>query len=451
MERRAFLKAAAAFGGLLAARPALALGDLVGAPGAAGAARASALDPTNGLFMVQTDLHNHSLISGDAFGDPYTALDQMRARGIDVACMTEHAISGKGHGELTCPGHEEGGCHTVQGINDSDWEVMAEIADEAYDPGTFVSFRAFEWSTPTVGHLNVWFSREYTDAVREFAFFTPPAAAEIDRIAPVPSEIVDNFEALPDIATMRLFYDWLAADPDREYRGGGNDGIACFNHPNDFGNFQDFRYSLAAAPHVVSFEALNMDRDFFWHRADEGKPNPFNLCLNNGWRVGFTGVSDEHSTEFGRDGMARGGLWVSELTRAGVRVALESRRSFATFEPGLRLDATANGTPMGSALAHDEGVLEIEVDLDRGPEWAGTELVIEAIRPGDDGPTLAGSFPVTVGAPFALEVSAARADGDWVFLRITDPARDPHPAATGEYVDHGGVVAYTSPWFFDPA
>jgi hypothetical protein len=37
--------------------------------------------------------------------------------------------------------------------------------------------------------------------------------------------------------------------------------------------------------------------------------------------------------------------------------------------------------------------------------------------------------------------------GDWTFLRITDPARKPHPKATGPYRAHGGVVAYASPFY----
>ncbi|MGH2784888.1 MAG: DUF3604 domain-containing protein [Actinomycetota bacterium] len=451
-SRREFIRDVGAGAALLVAAPRLVMG--AGGKGQEGALRASQLLPSTGQFVVHSDLHNHSLISGDAFGDPATAYAQMRARGIDVACVTEHAISGKGHGEITCPGHEEGGCHKIEGINGADWEYMAELADASYDPGEFVSFRGFEWSTPTVGHLNVWFSEEFTDALHEFAFFTPTAIAEVDQIAPVPSNIVDLAAKLPELATMRFFYQWLASPSSRALLGGGNDGIACFNHPNEYGSFEHFAYHPEAAPHVVSIEALNGDRDFFWFGLDHDppKPNPFNACLNAGWRVGFTGVSDEHSTEYGREGMARGGLWLTEMTREGVRAALESRRSFATFEPGLRLDATANGAPMGAELVHGSGVVVVQLDFDAGPEWAGRPITIEVVRPGSEVPALAAVLanvpvPAPSEPPITFAVDVDLADGDWMFLRITDPSRPPHPLATEPYRSHGGALAYASPWF----
>jgi len=447
LGRREFLKAAGAAGALFLARPGISLGS--GRAIGVGAARASALLPGSGLFVVHSDLHNHSLISGDAFGDPQDAYRQMAARGIDVACLTEHAISGKHHGELTCPGHEQGGCHTVEGINETDWAYMRTLADDADAAiDDFVTFRGFEWSTPTVGHINVWFSEQYTDALHEHAFFTPAAAAEIDRIAPVPSEIVDNFEQAPDIATMRFFYEWLSSPPDRDIFGGGNDGIGCFNHPNEFGTFESFVYHPDAAERIVSIEALNGDRDFMWWDRHKGKPNPINACLNAGWRVGFTGVSDEHSTEYGRAGMARGGLWVAGLTRETIRESLVARRSFATFEPGLRLDALANGVPMGGLLQHEEGPVEITLDIDGGEALAGKPLILEVIRPGNDDVSLAAEHQVTqADAPFVFSLDVDRAQGDWVFLRITDPSGAPDANATEPFASHGRALAYASPWF----
>jgi hypothetical protein len=450
MDRRTFLRNAALLSGVVAARPWAALGDALGPalPGT-GVSRTSKLAASNGLSLLTTDLHNHSLISGDAFGDPGDAYRQMRSKGIDVAVLTEHAISGKHHGEITCPGHEQGGCHTVEGINETDWQTMKYLADIANDPGSFVTFRSFEYSTPTVGHLNVYFSQQYTDAMHEHAFFTPPAAAEIDRVIPGTDPVVDNFAALPDIAQMRFFWEWLSSPPEREVFGGGNDGIACFNHPGEFGDFEGFSYHESAGPLVVLCEALNTDRDFFWYGVDRGLPNPLNACLNAGWRVGFTGVSDEHSTTYGKDGLARGGLWATGLTREAVREAMISRHSFATFEHGLRLDATANDVSMGSALK--PGTAQIALDLDAGPAWVGKELVVEVITPGENAATLAASHIVTVPALESgpIELEADVSDSRWMFLRITDPERAPDANATGAHAEHGKAIAYASPWFFD--
>ena len=459
MKRRDFLKGIAALGGAVLVRPLapLAASPLGGLGTIPGASRTSRLATSQGLFLAHTDLHNHSLISGDAAGDPRRALEDIRAAGIDVACMTEHAIMGKGHGELTCPGHEKGGCHMVEGINDTDWQTMGEIAEASYDPGAFVSFRGFEYSTPTVGHLNVWFSDRFTDPLHERALITPRAISQVDQVFPQSQPVVDVFESAPDIATIQPFYGWLSSTPDRALFGGGNDGLAGFNHPGDFGDFEGWVFHEGAAAHVTMFEAFNTNGyqypDFFWYGAEEGMANPFNACLNAGWRVGFNGVSDEHSGVYGRPGMARGGLWLSELTREGVRAALLARRGFATLEPGLRLDASANGAPMGSSVAHSSGPLTVLLDLDRGPEWVGKSLWVEVVRPGTAAPQLAAAVPIVVPAPdqpvaeFTLDID--RADGDWLFLRIIDPDRPKHPHAAPPFEQQGGAVAYASPWFLD--
>jgi len=452
MERRDFLKALAALGSGLAMRSSFG-STLGGLPGSTGASRFSRLGGS--LTLVHTDLHNHSLISGDAQGAPGRALHDIRARGIDVACMTEHAVSGKDHGELTCPDWQEGGCRFIEGINESDWRAMAAIADSAYEPGSFVAFRGFEYSTATVGHINVWFGTDFTDPAHQAALATPRALSEMDRVFPQAQPIADQFESAPDTALVTPFYEWLSSPPGSLPFGGGNDAVASFNHPGYFGNFSGFQYHAGAAQRIVLMEAFNSisdEPDFFWYAADKGLPNPFNACLNAGWRVGFTGVSDEHSGVFGQDGKARGGLWVDALTREAVRAGIESRRSFATLEPGLRLDATANGVPMGSSLHATSEPVSVALDVDRGPDWVGKTLWVEVIGPGADGPALLDARSVVVPAADAPPLSFTVApDGAWLFLRLIDPARAPHPLARAPFDQHGGAVAYASPWFFDAA
>jgi hypothetical protein len=449
MDRRNFLKMLVALGGGLAMRPALGR-TLGGLSGTTGASRRSRLGPSS-LFLVHTDLHNHSLISGDALGKPGQALRDIRAAGIDVACMTEHAVSGLGHGQYDCPDWHKGDCRFVEGINESDWRAMAAIADAAYDPGAFVSFRGFEYSTPTVGHINVWFGSDFTDPAHEFALATPRAISEMWRVFPQSKPVADQFKNAPDTALISPFYDWLSSRPGTPPFGGGNDAIGCFNHPGYFGTFQDYLYHASAAQRMVLMEAFNpidSDPDYFWYGADRGLPNPFNACLNAGWRVGFTGVSDEHSGVYGQKGKGRGGLWVNALTRNGVRRGMESKRSFATIEPALRLDATANGVPMGSSLPARSVPLKVVLDIDRGPGWVGKRLLVEVVCPGKNGPRLLDVVPIRIPSeqqpPVSFRVSPA---GAWLFLRIIDPDRRNHPLARAPF-DNGGAVAYASPWFF---
>ncbi len=454
MERRDFLKGLVGLAGGLAGgvvmRPALAatMGGLEGST--TGASRFSKLGGP--LFIVHSDLHNHSLISGDALGDPNGALAAIKARGIDVACMTEHAVSGKDHGQYDCAHWQEGGCRFIEGINANDWASMAKIADDAYRPGEFVSFRGFEYSTPTVGHINVWFGSEFTDPLHEGALVTPREISEMWRVFPQSKPVADQFQNAPDTAQITPFYEWLVSAPGSLPFGGGNDAIAGFNHPGYFGNFQDFLFHQRAAGYmklIETFNPINSDPDYFWYGADKGLPNPFNACFNAGWRVAFTGVSDEHSGVYGQEGKGRGGLWVSDLTRDGVRKAIESKRTFSTLEPALRLDATANGVPMGSSLPSTPGPVTILLDIARGPDWVGKPLIVEVVGPGPSAPRLLAAIPITVPSddqpPVTLTVQP---QGTWMFLRIIDPDRPNHPLAKAPF-NNGGAFAYASPWFFD--
>ena len=462
IQRRQFLKALAVAAGGVAASPAFA-STLGGLSGTTGASRRSRLDRSGRLRLVHTDLHNHSFISGDADGDPYRALAKLQQAGIDVACMTEHAVAGKDHGEHTCGTWQNGGCRFVEGINQRDWETMAEIADDAYVPGRFVSFRGFEYSTPTLGHLNVWFGKDFTDPLHQGALLTPREVAEMWRVVPPAKPVAEKFGAAPETASILPFYDWLTAEPGSTPFGGGSDAVASFNHPGYFGNFESFVYHAGAAKRIFLMEAFNaitfeQDQsdghsatDYFWYGRDSGLPQPFNACFNAGWRVGFTGVSDEHSGNFGQTGKGRGGLFVDAVTRGGVRRAIEARRSFGTREPGLRVDATANDVPMGSTLtARAKRPVTIRLDIDRGPQWVGKRLYVQVVGPGRTDPTLLDVVPIRVPrADQPVITFSTVPNGSWLFLRITDPARpcDPLGQAPFEDATYGGACAYASPWF----
>ena len=50
-------------------------------------------------------------------------------------------------------------------------------------------------------------------------------------------------------------------------------------------------------------------------------------------------------------------------------------------------------------------------------------------------------------APLELELHPA--DGDWVVLRVTDPAGPPDPRAPGEWARLGRGIAYASPFWLE--
>jgi len=459
LTRRDFLKTGAAAGALLLARPwSKALGATLGPDTANAASRTSRLFP--GTTLVHADLHNHSLLS-DGDGDAAQAFTLMRDTGLDVAALTDHTTLGINDGEA-CP---PDGCDLV-GMNEARWQVAGELAEAANADGSFVAIRGFEWSSPTMGHMNVWFSERWIDPLHTGGGTTGEGAAQFmhqempgaDAFSHELDELVRQFPS--NGTSMRAFYEWLRQPASTPGIGGGLDGIAGFNHPGrEQGRFGYFAPDARLAGQLVSLELMNRREDYIYEGTEEGFPSPLNDCLNKGWRVGLLGVTDEHGTDWGTPtGKGRGGIYVETLTRNGVKEAMKARRFFATRERGLRVDAAANGVRMGETLPHASGPVRFELDVDGGPDWYGRPLSVQVLRPGTIMPTVShvedvrvpvsegdGAEPVIV-----FEAPVDVSEGDWVVLRVSDPARPADGRADDTWKGFGDAVAYASPFYLQP-
>ena len=456
LSRRTFLAGSTAAGALLVAGThGVLAAPLRGLDGTT--SRASRLSP--GTRLAHADLHNHTLYS-DGAGNPAEAFSSMRTAGLDIAALTDHATVGKALPgevrELTCAGPE--GC-SLAGIDEDSWQVSRGLADDADTDGSFTAIRGFEWSSPTLGHMNVWFSETWIDVALTGGVVSGAGLGQfvhdVPGLGPVLSGPLDDaVRALPVTGVgMTLFHDWLKADPTRAVLGGGNDAIAGFNHPGrEPGRFAFFQYDAALRDRVVSLEVFNRGEDYLFEGLEDGFASPIAECLDAGWRVGLTGVTDEHGTDWGfPDGKGRTGLWVGELTRAGVREAMEARRFFSTRLKGLRLDASLQGVRMGQVVPHRSGPVTLQLDVDRGVEWVGKELVVQVLQTGRPLPRVVAQERVVVGPVLSLTFPVSADDGGWLVVRLTDPEAEADSRATGEYASVGGAVAYTAPFFLDPA
>jgi hypothetical protein len=355
-----------------------------------GASRSSMI--TQGTTLVHADLHNHSILS-DGDGDPALAFGSMRAAGLDVAALTDHTT-----------------LFAIGGLTRSEWDRAGVLANAADDPGNYTAIRGFEWSHPLLGHVNVWFTPDFTD--------------------------------LGQSGTMSRLFGWIV----------GSGGVAGFNHPGrEALRFNDFALNSAAVQPMVSMEIFNRGDDYLFDGWSSGQSSPLNRCLNAGWRTGLTGVSDEHGTNWGfPEGKGRTGVWVTENTRTQVQAALRARRFFATRVSGLRLDATANDVRMGGAIPIARGDVRFRVDLDRGPDWIGKPLRIQVLRPGTSAPTVPAVIDTEAGRITEFTVPLDVAAGSWVVLRVSDPTMaNASPGPTGHPCNDWGV-AYSSPWWLVP-
>ncbi len=386
-------------------------GALLCTPGPeGGAARSSRI--SRGTVLVHADLHNHTLLS-DGDGDPEAAFPSMRAAGLDVAALTDHAVRG-----AAVEGTGAGGTPWI-GLDRAGWRRTGKLADAHDRPGEFTAIRGFEWSHPHWGHVNAWFTEEFTDVATHGA--------------------------------MGELYSWLTQSG-RENGDRAIGGLAGFNHPGrEDGRFAGFRYTAAAAEQMVSLEMFNRTDDYLFQGVAAGGTSPLVDCLNAGWRTGLLGVSDEHSAKWGlQPGTGRAGLWVTEHSRLGVAEALRARRFFATRVAGLRVDATAGGMRMGSVLRHGEGPVEFVVDVDCGPSWTGRTLEVQVLRPDAPVPAVADMADVRCGDVARFTVPMSTEDGPWVVLRLADPHGRNDTPGPPEHPANNHAIAYTSPWFLDP-
>lgn len=405
---------------------------------------------SDGTRLVESDLHNHTLLS-DGSGRAEDAFAMMRAAGLDVAALTDHATTNK-HGMKidACTST----CGAATGLDEKGWTKHGQLADAADDPGSFVALRGFEWTTLALGHMNVWFSSRWIDGLStggfgsareaEYVIQQGPLAGESERTRPVT-------DGAPSAGSVQGFYDWLAASPDRPVLGGGQDALVGFNHPNLFGNFENFRFDPRLVERMVSLEMFSFAKhDYLYEGREHGRISPLTECLDAGWRVGLIGVSDEHGSTYGKI-KGRGGLWVNSVTREGVREAMLARRFFAASGPGVQLDASANGVRMGRTLPFRSGPVQIDLDLDV-VGGAGRRLLVQVLTTGTPLPTILDTVEVEVGArsTFTMNVAHDVANGRWLVVRVTDPARPADPRATGEYAGAGEAIAYASPFFLDP-
>lgn len=201
---------------------------------------------------------------------------------------------------------------------------------------------------------------------------------------------------------------------------------------------------------MVGLEAFNRADDYLFGLG--GAASALVACLDAGWRPGLIGCSDEHGSSFGLAGRGRTGLWVHEHSREGVREALSARRTFATREVGLRLDAMLDGVRMGGALPDDRA--ELAVDL-AGSRYEGRTVELQVLTSaavtGGRSPEVAvlERIPAVVG-DVTRAVVGVPADAGWLLVRVADRARGYGRSAPAAHPASSWAVAYTSPWFRSP-
>ena len=384
---------------------------------AAGMALWAAPAHAQDLTAYEGSVHEHTAYSdGEPGTRPADAFAAVRARGGAFMASTEHSdtqyvpvVTNTNCLDLAVVLRCIGGDATNPLDALRKWQATAEQTDAATGAG-FVGIRGFEWTNDRHGHLNVLFTRNTTNAKIDGGYLT-----------------------------MDAFWSWFTRPV---WLGGGADGLAIFNHPDDRhigdllpggflgflpvipvpgSNWDDFRHVPAADARMVGMELFNGGSDY-GDPDDRHAAGAYGRALDAGWHVGAIGAEDTHNTSWGDPSDRKTVVLADALTRPALRAALEARRFYAIHRAGIRMTFTADDQPMGSRLQRA----------------AGTPVVLRATGPADATLQIvtSGGALVAQGTGSVSVTRPANPAERWYFVRVRDAG--------------GRSIAYSSPVWVTP-
>ena len=283
------------------------------------------------------------------------------------------------------------------------WREIREGAEQAHEPGRFVSLLAYEWTSWIHGHRHVVY---------------------FENDGEVYSSLSTEYE------TPQQLWAALAGQPALTFahHSAGGPIPTNWDVPPD--------PVLEPVTEIVSVHGSSEAPDSPQPIYNPVRGNFVRDVLERGYRLGFVGSGDGHD---GHPGLAHinavsGGLAAilsEELTREAVHEAMKFRRVYATNGPRILLQVSLAGAPMGSTL-------EARVLNDQGSE--ARRLVVRVVAPGPlqqmdlirSGEVIESVACAGASCSANLPIAAVQA-GEYLYLRV---------------LQTDGGAAWSSPYFF---
>ncbi|WP_083402099.1 lamin tail domain-containing protein [Bacillus sp. MUM 116] len=259
--------------------------------------------------------HNHTNISHDAAGTPEDALKAGKAHHYDWFAFSDHSHdidpSLLGQDTVDHKGMQErkGG---------EQWQQEKDLAKK-YTTSDYVVFPAFEMTSTTWGHSNIFGTDNF-----------------IDRNI--------NGKQYQDL---NQYYAWVLTY---------DDIVGQFNHPdmsaNAFNNFKPYNKNLDKL--FTMLEVGNGSGHYGYANA-EGK---FFSALDLGWHVAPTYGEDNHEGTWGQTNQ-RTVIVADDLSQDSLMQSMRNMRVYMEEDPNFTLDVLANGYYMGSTV--DSKTLKFDI------------------------------------------------------------------------------------------
>ena len=266
------------------------------------------------------DIHTHTMYS-DGRGTPAETYDfGKRVAAIDFAAVTDHSFI----------------------TTNAMWRDIRDTTNRFYEPGSYVTFLAYEWSgmTDVGGDHNVYTVNDRMPIVRCYSYFNYENLRMYHGRAKGANHVEELFRILGD----QFRNENLLVIP----HFGGRQGNPAFHNP-------DLQRQIEI---------------FSDHRRSEDWATKF---LEKGYRLGIMASTDNHAGNAGygvrRNEVVRGeegpvfsktspaergtslvAAYAPELTRQGIFQALYHRRTYATTGSRIVLRFEVDGKPMGSEI-----------------------------------------------------------------------------------------------------
>lgn len=295
----------------------------------------------NNLNCYYGNIHSHTDYSGGV-GVPLHAFSYaMNTAGLDFLAVTDHLES------IYYSSYE--------------WDSIKISANLATLNEVFVGMAGYEWTSPTINHVNVFNTTGMTSPLN-----------------------VNNWDA---------FLTDLQNQPN---------AIAQFNHPGLLAtnNWNNFTYKTSVIDSIFRLIEVKKISDDSYYQ----------MALNNGWHVSPTNNQDNHEWNWGTLDDTRTGIWLGTLTNNSIIDALLKRRTFSTEDKNARIWMECNNSPMGSfTYTNANSVIRIKL------QDSDSELWNQVLIIGSNSTTVfSGSFSqTTVDTILNLNTLGL----DWIFVR----------------------------------